>query len=59
MVWTVHKPADHLLRKQYKDEQKNKPQKANSATVAAAATLTINPLFATLTAALAKVQDGE
>jgi hypothetical protein len=38
MAWTIHKPADCLLGKQHKEEQKKKPQKANSATIAAAAT---------------------
>jgi hypothetical protein len=41
MAWTAHKPADCLLEKQHKEEQ-NKPYKANSATVAAAATSAVN-----------------
>ncbi len=44
MAWTVHKPADCLLGKQHKEEQK-KPIKANSATIAAAATSAMNPQF--------------
>ncbi len=51
---TVHKPADCLLGKQHKDEQK-KPYKANSATVAAVATSAINPHFVTLMAAMANL----
>jgi hypothetical protein len=45
MAWTVHKPADCLLGKQHKEEQKKKPQKANCTTIAAAATSSINPHF--------------
>jgi len=55
--WTVHKPTDCLLGKQCKDEQK-KP-KANSATVAAAATSAINPHFASLLAAMANLDQNE
>ncbi len=58
MAWTVHKPADCLIGKQHKDEQK-KPYKANSATVAAAATLTANPHFAALMAAMANLDMNE
>jgi len=47
MAWTVHKPADCLLGKQHKEEQK-KPIKANSATIPAAATSAVNPHFASL-----------
>ncbi len=36
MVWTVHKPANCLLGKQHMEDQKKKPQKANSATFPAA-----------------------
>jgi len=57
MAWTVHKPADCLLGKQRKDEQK-KP-KANSATVAAAATSAMNPHFASLLAAMANLDQNE
>jgi len=57
MAWTVHKPADCLLGKQRKEEQK-KP-KANSATVAAAATSAINPHFASLLAAMANLDQNE
>jgi hypothetical protein len=58
MAWTIHKPADCLLEKQHKDEQK-KPYKANSATVAAAATLAVNPHFTTLMAAMANLDMNE
>ncbi len=58
MAWTVHKPADCLLGKQHKEEQK-KPIKANSATVAAAATSTINPQFASHLAAMANLDQNE
>ena len=57
MAWTVHKPVDCLLGKQRKDEQKK--TKANSATVAAAATLAINPHFASLLAAMANLDQNE
>jgi len=55
MALTVHKPADCLLGKQQKEEQQKKPFKANSATVAAAATLAVNPHFAALMAAKIQV----
>jgi hypothetical protein len=58
MAWTVHKPADYLLGKQHKEEQK-KPFKVNSATVAAAATLAISPQFASLLAAMANLDQNE
>ncbi len=58
MAWTIHKPADCLLGKQHNDEQK-KPYKANSATVAAAATLAINPHFAALRAAMVNLDMNE
>ncbi len=58
MAWTIHKPADCLLGKQHKDEQK-KPYKADSATVAAAATLAVNPHFAALMAAMANLDMNE
>jgi hypothetical protein len=57
VAWTVHKPADCLLGKQRKDELK-KP-KANSATIAAAATLVTNPQFAALMAAMANLDQNE
>ena len=57
MAWTVHKPSDCLLGQKRKDEQK-KP-KANSATVAAAATSAINPQFAALMAAMANLDQNE
>jgi hypothetical protein len=58
MAWTVHKPADCLLGRQHKEEQK-KPYKANSATVAAAATSAVNPHFAALMAAMANLDVNE
>ncbi len=57
MAWTVHKPADCNLGKQRKDEQK-KP-KANSATIAAAATSTVNPHFTALLAAMGNLDQNE
>jgi hypothetical protein len=57
MAWTVHKPADCNLGKRRKDEQK-KP-KANSATIAAAATSTVNPHFAALLAAMGNLDQNE
>jgi hypothetical protein len=57
IVQTVHKPAGCLLGKQYKEEQKNKPQKANSATVAAVATTAVNPHFAALIATMANLEE--
>ncbi len=55
MAWTVHNPADYLLSKQHKEDQKKKPQKAvaNSATFAAAAAMAVNPQFAALMASIA------
>ncbi len=53
MVWTVHKPANCLLGKQHKQEPRKKPQRANSATFAAAAAMTVNPQFAALMASIA------
>jgi hypothetical protein len=58
MAWTVHKPADCFLGKQYKEEQK-KPYKANSATVAAAATSAVNPHFTALMAAMASLDQNK
>ena len=58
MAWIVHKPADCLLGKQHKEEQK-KPYKANSAAVAAAATSSVNPQFAALMAAMANLDHNE
>ncbi len=57
MAWTVNKSADCLLGKQHKDEQKRKPQKANSAIFAAAAATTVNPHFATLMALMANLEE--
>jgi hypothetical protein len=51
MAWTNHKPADCLLGKQHKEDQK-KPYKGNSATVAIAATSAVNSHLATLMAAM-------
>jgi hypothetical protein len=53
MAWTVHKPADCLMGKQHKEDQKKKPQKANSATFAAAAAMAVNPQSAALMASIA------
>ncbi len=55
MAWTMHKPANCLLGKQHKEDQKKKPQKAvaNSATFAAAAAMAVNPQFAALMASIA------
>ena len=58
MAWRVHKPTDCLLGKQHKEEQK-KSIKANSATIAAAATSTMNPQFASLLAAMANLDQNE
>ena len=58
MAWTVHKPADCLLGKQHKEEQK-KPIKANSDTIAAAVTLAMNPQFASLLAAMASLDQNK
>ena len=57
MAWTVHKPANCMLGKQHKEEQKKNPQKANSTTNAAAATTAVNPHFATLMATLANLEE--
>jgi hypothetical protein len=54
MAWTVHKPANCLLGKQHKEDQKKKPQKANFATFAAAAAMAVNPQFATLMASITR-----
>jgi hypothetical protein len=58
MAWTVYKPANCLLGKQHKEEQK-KPYKANSVTVAAAATSAVNPQFAALMTAMANLDQNE
>ncbi len=57
MAWTVHKPADCLLGNQHKEEQKKKPQKANSATFADAAATAFNPHFAALMALMADLEE--
>jgi hypothetical protein len=53
MAWTVHKLANCFLGKQHKQDQRKKPQKANSATFAAAAAMAMNPQFAALMASIA------
>jgi hypothetical protein len=53
MAWTMHKPADCFLAKQHNQDQKKKPQKANSSTFAAAAAMAVNPQFASLVASIA------
>ncbi len=58
MAWTIHKPADCLLGKQHKEEQK-KTINANSATIAAAATSAMNPQSASLLAAMANMDQNE
>ncbi len=57
MAWTMHKPADCLLGKQHKQDQRKKPQKANSTTFAAAAAMAVNPQFATLMASIADLDE--
>ena len=58
MGWNVHKPANCLLGKQHKEDQKKKPQKAvaNSTTFAAAAATAVNPHFAALMASIADLE---
>jgi hypothetical protein len=51
----VHKPANCLLGKQHKEEQKKKPHKANSGTFAAATATAVNPRFAALMASIANL----
>jgi hypothetical protein len=55
MAWTVHKPANCLLGKQHKEDQKKKLQKAvaDSATFAAAAAMAVNPQIAALMTSIA------
>jgi hypothetical protein len=55
MVWMVHKPADCLLGKQHKEDQKKNLQKANSATFAAAAATAVNYQFTALMASIANL----
>jgi hypothetical protein len=57
MVWTVHKPPGCLLGKQHKEDQKKKPQKANSITFAAAAAMAVNPQLAALVALIADLDE--
>jgi hypothetical protein len=52
MAWRVHKPANCLLGKQHKEEQKKKMYKANSGTFAAAAATVVNPQFVALMASI-------
>jgi hypothetical protein len=52
MAWTIHS-----LPTAYKEEQKKKPQKANSATFAAAAAMAVNPQFAALMASIANLEE--
>jgi hypothetical protein len=58
MTWTVHKPADCLLGKQHKEEQKKKPQRTISATFAVAAATAVNPHFSNLMAWMANLKEG-
>ncbi len=55
MGWNVHKPADCLLDKQHKEKQKKKPQRANSANIAAATATAVNPHFTALMALMANL----
>ncbi len=57
MAWTMHKPANCLLGKQHKQDQRKKPQKANSATFAAATVMVMNPQFAALMASFADLDE--
>jgi hypothetical protein len=57
MAWTMHKPADCLLGKQHKEDQKKKPHKANSSTFAAATATAVNPQFAALIASIANLDE--
>jgi hypothetical protein len=58
MAWTVHKPADCRLGKKHQEEPKP-AFRANSATVAAAATTAINPHYVALLATLGALTDDE
>ncbi len=55
MALIMHKPADCLLGKQHKEDQKKKPHKANSGTFAAAAATAVNPQFAALMTSIANL----
>jgi hypothetical protein len=57
MARMVHKPADCLLGKQHKEDQKKNPQKANSATFATATVMAVNPLFGSLMASIANLEE--
>jgi hypothetical protein len=57
MAWTIHKHPNCLLCEKHKEEQKKKPQKATSATFAAAATTMVNPQFAALIALIANLEE--
>jgi hypothetical protein len=54
MAWTV---ADCLLDKQHKEKQNKKPQRAISATFAAATANVVNPHFAALMASMANLEE--
>ncbi len=55
MAWTMHSPKVCLLGREKKGEDKV----TKSATVAAATTTTINPMYEALLSTLARVQDEE
>jgi hypothetical protein len=57
MALTMHKSTNCLLGKQHKQDQRKKPQKANSATFAAAAATAMNPQFAALMASIADLDE--
>jgi hypothetical protein len=57
MAWMVHKLTNCLLSKQHMEDQKKKPQKANSATFAAAAATAVNPQFTTLMASITNLDE--
>jgi hypothetical protein len=57
MAWAIHKPVDCFLGKQHKEEQKKKPQKANSGSFAAAVATAVNPQFAALMALIADLEE--
>jgi hypothetical protein len=57
MAWTAHKPADCMLGNQRKEEEKKNPQKANSATVAAAIATVVDIHFAALMATMPNLEE--
>ncbi len=57
MAWTVHKPSDCKLGKKHKDDQKKDRNKANSAVITSAATITISPHSVALLATLANIEE--